>query len=111
MLENLDMSQEQATARFSINRSISVGDIVVCISLVTMGVFSFTSLDKRLTLAESSLLDVKSNFIESKVDARETQKTMEQLRTEVLRMSYTIERVANQQTSTLQRKVTGNGSN
>lgn len=109
MLENPDMSQEQSTSRFSINRSISVGDIVVCISLVTMGVFSFTSLDKRLTLAEANLVDVKSNFLDTKVDARETQKTMEQLRTEVLRMSYIIERVANQQT--LQRKASGNGPN
>lgn len=109
MLENPDMSQEQSTSRFSINRSISVGDIVVCISLVTMGVFSFTSLDKRLTLAEANLVDVKSNFLDTKVDSRETQKTMEQLRTEVLRMSYIIERVANQQT--LQRKASGNGPN
>lgn len=112
MLESHDMNEQQP--RFSINRSISIGDILVCISLLTAGILYGTSLDKRLTLAESNLVNMNSNFLETKVDARETQKTIESMRTDLLRMNYSVDRLASQfpaQVAPLHRKVPGNGSN
>lgn len=113
MLENHEMP-ENSNTRFSINRSISIGDIVVCISLLSAGILYGTSLDKRLTLVEATQVNANSNFLEMKVDSRETQKTIESLRTDVLRMSYAIDRLASTlppSVAPLHRKVPSNGSN
>lgn len=112
MLENHEMPDTQT--RFSINKQVSIGDILVCISLLSAGILYGTSLDKRLTLVEATQVNANSNFLEMKVDSRETQKNIEGLRTDVLRMSYAIDRLTSTlpaNVAPLHRKAPSNGSN
>lgn len=83
-------------SKFHLNRSFSLGDIGVCISLLLAGFLSFSSIDKRVTITEGSLAriesDQKSNSLEMKVDLKDTQKQVLELRSDVTRLVYAIER-------------------
>lgn len=89
---------DQSTPRFAINKSVSIGDIAVCITLLAAGFMSFSSVDKRVTLTEQAQIrlekDVMSNALENKVDQKELQKGLGDLKTEVMRLTYIVERTA-----------------